>query len=414
MVDRTRCASCGVPLPPAAGRCPSCGHGVGEPVVVAPPRRRPRRPVLLAAAGGAVIAAVVVGMFAGGGGGDAANDRPRGTTTSGTAPTTTTATSIIPTVTLPGALLSEAPLDGTWPDLAGARLLRWAQSGPAELLDPAQALTSQVRLATRGSITRIVPRLDGAVIVAGGRAVYHPQVPGTAGVVDLGPADVALSSDSISAVWLVTGTEGEGARPTVQEVDVLSGPTSVAVSLPTDVQPVAGVDGGLLVRGPDGGYVIGRGGEARRITSGAVVDASITTALVRGCDEALRCGYRLLDVRNGAEREVGIDSTLTWWETHLSPTGTASASIGHDNDHGWRLVIVDFTTGRRHDHVLSTAGSPPPTASVTWSPDGRWLIMGRQDGLSFFRPDADDETVVDRPGSLAAVAVIAPMRTGGG
>jgi hypothetical protein len=383
---------------------------VGEPVVVAPVARRARHPARLVVAGAAAIAAVTVALVARGAG-EPADDRAAISTTSTTIDPTSTTTTASATTTasvLPGAVLSEEPLGGTWPDLAGGRLLRWAQSGPGELLDPVRALTSQVRLSAGGSIAGIVPMLDGAVVVAGGRAVYHPQMPGTAGVDDLGPADEALPSDTPSAVWLVTG------GPTVREVDVVTGAMSRDLLLPPDVQPVAGVAGGLLVRGPDGGYVVDRDGGARRITSGAVIDASTTTALVRACDATLRCGYRLLDVRSGAEREVEIDSTLTWWETHLSPTGTASASIGHDNDHGWRLVIVDLTTGRRHDHVLSTAGSPPPTASVTWSPDGRWLIMGRQDGLSFFRPDADDETVVDRPGSLAAVAVIAPSATGGG
>jgi hypothetical protein len=306
-------------------------------------------------------------------------------------------------------LLSTEALVGTWPDLGGLRLLRWAQSGPGELLDPAGGVSTQLQLARQGPIAGIVPRLEGAVVVAADRAVYHPRMPGTDGTVELGPAEQAFASDISSRVWLATGMN-TGDSVAVQEVDVAGRATSTPVTLPVDVWPIGGVEGGLLVRGPDGAYVLGRDGGARRITRGSVIDASVTTALVRGCDDALRCGFQLVDVRTGQEREVVIDDELTWWETHLSPAGTASASIGHDDDHGWRLVMVDFTTGRRSDHVLSTAGSPPPTASVTWSPDGRWLIMGRQAGLSLFRGADGAEIVVDQPGSPAAVAVLNPAR----
>ena len=170
--------------------------------------------------------------------------------------------------------------------------------------------------------------------------------------------------------------------------------------------PWHGVVGGLLVQGPDGGYVVDRGGRARRITHGQVIDASATTALLRTCNEELRCGHQLLDLGTGTERPVVVDAELDWWEMHLAPTGTAAAGIGHNGEHGWRLVVVDFITGDRHDHVLSTAGSPPATASVTWSPDGRWLIMGRESGLSLFRAADGAEAVIERPGSPTAVTVI--------
>ncbi len=308
----------------------------------------------------------------------------------------------------PGTALVVEPLGGSWPDLGELRLLRWAQSGPGELIDPLGAVATDIQLADRGPIAGIVPRLDGAVIVAAGRAVYHPELPGAGGAVDLGPADRALASDRATSIWLVTEAGTADQPPAVREIDVVAGRATDPVALPLDAWPVAGVDGGLLVRGPDGGYLVGRDGAVRRITHGSVIDAAGTTVLLRACDEQLRCGHRLLDLRSGVERELEIDAELTWWETHLSPDGTASASIGHDRDHGWRLVIVDFTTGRRHEHVLATAGSPPPSASVTWSPDGRWLIMGRQNGLSLFQPDNVAEAIIDRPGSLAAVTVIGP------
>jgi hypothetical protein len=420
MAEPNRCASCEVPLPAAAGRCPSCGHVFHEPVVVGStgPGRRPRLRLVVAGIA-AATALVSIGLLASDGPrpDDSATEPATGTGTTprpSTGPTTasTGSPSGVREMALPGSVLAVERLDGAWPDVAEARFLRWARSGPAELLDPGRGVSSQVQLAARGPVAAVVPRLTGAVVVAAGRAVFHSQLPGPAALVELGPAELALPSDLDSAVWLINGAEG-GVGASVREVDVVGGGAlSASLVLPADVEPVAGVTGGLLVRAPDGGFVVDRDGGIRRVTSGTVLDTSAANALVRACDEALRCTERLVDLRTGTEREVELDASLTVWETHLSPAGTVSATIGHDGQHHWRLVIVDLTTGRRDVHELDTAGFPPPAASVTWSPDGRWLILGRQGGLRFYRPGATGAEIVDRPGSLAAVAVIAAAPVG--
>lgn len=411
-----RCVRCSARLARGAAFCASCGHAIGgvhaaallvetdghagsdggHEVVLAP-TRSPRRWL----AGGlvaALAAAIAVSVGAGGGGRSTApttTARPKaGTTTS-----SSTSSASSPVTSSPAT--TAAPLVGpVLGDKTGLGLLVWAADGVFRLdLDTGAIERTRLRpldgnpdLTSVGIVFHDVDTNRRRLLTPGaGEPVTISTTPGR--YLGEGPpgrlwfADYEPTSDGPS-IWY-------------QEL----GRTRIDVTVPAGAQDVR-IDGlgGLVLQAPGGIYVQAAPGETpRRLSAGQLIWVGDGLVLEAACDDVLRCGPRLHDLRTGTARDAprGFREGAFAFSS-ASPDGQQLLTVRAGVSDFYELATVDLA-GRTT--ALGPTRSPCFSADCdgrpVWSPDGRWL----------FWVSGDDVVSAWRAGLAAPIAVSLASRS---
>ena len=165
-----------------------------------------------------------------------------------------------------------------------------------------------------------------------------------------------------------------------EQVDIAGEPTGVTLELPVDAW-VQRTDplGGLIVEVTGKSYSIGESGVSL-IGNGQLIALSADIAVLRDCDELLRCGLFVIDRQTGAVRALELDSELTPIESisswgppgqgrAISPDGTMVA-VMLPSTTGPLLGLVDLWSG-----AVVELGAPWWSPTVVWSPDGRFAFF---------------------------------------
>ena len=165
-----------------------------------------------------------------------------------------------------------------------------------------------------------------------------------------------------------------------EQVDIAGEPTGVVLELPVDTW-VQRTDplGGLIVEATGKSYSISESGVSL-IGAGRLVGLSADIAVLRDCDEVLRCGLFVIDRPTGAVRALELEAELTpidsiygWGPAGhvraISPDGTMIA-VMLPSTVGQHLGLIDLSSGAVVD--LGTAWWAP---MVVWSPDGRFAFF---------------------------------------
>ena len=181
--------------------------------------------------------------------------------------------------------------------------------------------------------------------------------------------------------WRTDTSNSWGTPTRLTEIDVSGDPTGAAIELPGTAWP--------FVADPNGGLIIATSGRIYRVTPDAVeligngdlLGVSGDVAVLRGCDEQLRCGVSVVDRATGAIRSLPrdasldpnmvFDSTYNWGNNRTSPIspdgrwcGVTAPGPGPPT-----FGLLDLETGAFTR--LSTDTYP---LSVVWSPDSRFAF----------------------------------------
>lgn len=224
-----------------------------------------------------------------------------------------------------------------------------------------------------------VARAGGVVVVQTFVARFYAR-PFDHPALGLGPADWVLPAGPPDQVWLGT----DRSQTTVQLRSVRGELVAGPVELPEGATPVAGVDEGLLVAASGDVYLLAVPTLIfERVAEGSVLAASGSNVLHYGCDEALQCGARLTDLRDGRTRPLPVPKRFrarSWSTAAFSPLGERLAilvdgiPIG-EVDPPAMLAIVDLDAGTATAVDGTDVGSPPSLAiNYLWSPDGDWVF----------------------------------------
>jgi hypothetical protein len=221
---------------------------------------------------------------------------------------------------------------------------------------------------------RAVPTAGGVVVVepngGGGRVVFHPL--GGAAPVVLGRGFDVFASDHEGRMWIVDNDLS--GRVQVAEVDLARTVVTPRRVVPSAADVVGAVEGGVVLQSVDGVFVMGRDGTLRRVAAGRVIGTAGLTVLHVACDEQLTCRPWVTDVGTGQSRVVSGDAADVATDPSASlvlpsPSGRALAMCACRGEGIDRVVVVSTTSG-----VARTVGAVPDVGTVTWSPDGEWLM----------------------------------------
>jgi hypothetical protein len=176
-------------------------------------------------------------------------------------------------------------------------------------------------------------------------------------------------------VWLLQRPPGAGAPgyPATADLVDLDGRTLAHLDLRDDLWPFGAVDGGVVVSGTGGVYLIDHEGTAARISVGDVVSVAYNRVTAFTCDERLECGVEVL---NGRGQRLDLHSTAV-----SNPGGPGSAVVAPDG----RIASVGYDSHTGEANQIAVDGVPVFEAlnvgSPAWSPDGRWLAVPTNDGV---------------------------------
>ncbi len=258
-----------------------------------------------------------------------------------------------------------------------------------ELFGLGNGVLVRVELARGRITTTTLPALrsEGPVslVVTADRALIRPfdVVPGYV-VVDGQPAQpmsdgIARSGPMFpgplpAQVW-VPSDDDQRPRMTLRDAD--GGALGRTIPLPGTAPPEADGLGYLLVPATGGVYRALPSG-LQRITTGSLLAVGPTGWLVVDCDDQHRCRRTLIDGRTGDRRDLGATSVEAAATGVLSPDGAIAVLPTLTNDGQVTLHRLDLATGV--ERPLDVAVNESIDATMTFSPDGRWLFVVGPDG----------------------------------
>lgn len=166
------------------------------------------------------------------------------------------------------------------------------------------------------------------------------------------------------------------------------------------LSPIGVAGGRLVLDGPGGTFAIGRDGATALLSTGRAVAAGGDAVAVVRCDESLVCRTEVLDP-TGASTGRTFPSAEQYGPASISSTGRFAA-VSYDAD-GAEAVLVDGE--------VVIEDPQPYVGSMTWSPDGRYLLVGTEDEILVVDLDTGERTDVPvssanlQSGSLIAFGV---------
>lgn len=326
----------------------------------------------------AVLAATVGG---GDGGEDEETATPATTTTEAPFERTTTTR---PRTTTTQQVIAGAPLLG---ERAGLSLV--VVSDASRILD-----------LDTGSVRRL-PRTANVLVSSGGRllvstgvrAAWWPAPFDGSGAVELEVANVdqAWADADGGPLWLASS---RGPDLVVSVVDT-DGALLAERVLPHTVWPFGNVDGGLVLRAPGGTFLVDVAGAVTQLSNGEPVAVGGDRVYVNRCDEELLCGFEVVDLEGRVieERRNVEDFAGVWnFGAIISSTGRIAQVIESPTSDGM-VVAIDADPA----FEVSVDG----VNTMTWTPDGRWLIVSTGIG--------DLEIVDSSSGATYEVEGVAPL-----
>lgn len=341
-------------------------------------------------------AAIVIGS--GGGDGDAA-----GPTSTSTSSTTTTERPRRTTTTL-ASLAEQAPLLG--------RRTGWQLVVDEQLLD---LDTGEVRAWSNGFL--LATRHDGVFASQSGAVTWRPFPFEDATAVEIADPDVAAYPVAGDHVWLVSH-DALGRTGLARWVSLADGSQAQAVELPPSSHAV-GTAGRVLVLSAGGdGFALAPDGGVRRL-DGAVEAVLGDEALVRRCDDEMRCRFVGVDPVTGVERSRPELDGGDWYLAG-SRASADGWTLGMQSDDGYvqRAVLVG-------PGGLRPAFPPELTArdylwAAAWTPDSEWLVVPFANRIYVVDPFADGGPVIvtdfpfrfDGRSQLAVVGPPQPLEPG--
>lgn len=237
--------------------------------------------------------------------------------------------------------------------------------------------------------------------------------------VRLGPAVAMAPSVAEDRVWLAT-TPPTGPA-VVREVTTLGRVTTAPMPLPVDRVPLAGLQGGLLLRHGSQVELWQPGSPQPRplfVGDGVVLAAQGHTVVwTLLCDSPL-CGLHLLDTRTGEERVVHPRLRSSYGHgtgAAIAPDGRTLALAGPAPGAGTEgttrqvVELVDLDSGASRAFVDDDIPQPP---ALAWSPSGGWLFFaplehGPGGEFAALRAGDTDVKALDVPSIVTVNALVA-------
>lgn len=237
---------------------------------------------------------------------------------------------------------------------------------------------------------------------------------------DLGEAWELLWQPGTDRFWRPDWDhEGYAGWSVFEEVDLTGEPTGAIIELPFDTW-VQRVDarGGLIVEVAGKYYSVSES-DISLIGVGELIGLSTDIAVMRDCDEQLRCGIFVADRRTGDVRSLELAPPLSdgtriepfgWWGPpsflqHISPDGRLCAATLPSED-GPRLILIDLESG-----AVTELGEMFWMPGIVWSPDGRFGFFLAGFG-GFDGPDFDGVSVYDRESGEVFPLTAEPLNWG--
>jgi len=290
---------------------------------------------------------------------------------------TTTTTMLVPPT------LEEVELD---PRLAGIDLtLVGVEQGELVELDLATQTLTRRDLGRVGSAPQsMIVGADWVVLTnqSGMTNLVHDD--GRSEGVDLGDAWQLLWQPGTDRFWRPSSGGGFGPPSVYDEVDLSGASTGARLELPANTWSWQVDPGGGLIVVTAGKIYSVNESSTEFIGSGELLGLSADLAVVRDCDEQLRCALFVIDRMTGSVREVGGDQAVE--EIAGMPWIWGAAARGSISPNGTMCVVVAESQNQPVMGLLDLiSGAFVPlrksfdVPSVVWSPDGRFAFF--VDGL---------------------------------
>lgn len=329
----------------------------------------------------ALLVLIVGGLLLGG----SDDDRRSGGPEDGDEPSTTLerSTSTTRPATTTSSTSTTAVLGPILPGSSGAAVL--VQSDPTgrwTWLDLDTGLLRRVEVPTEDPYNVVAARGGVVAVLGGGDAVYVPLPEGEH--VELGRADLVVSSGLPDAVWLVrmgTGRELPGGTDTSAQLVGLDGSVRADLTVPQLTYPAGGTADGLVFTA-GGRIYLARSEGVQQLGVGEALAVEDPFVVVVACDERAECAPEVIDIRTGRRRTVpGVGNPHQYGIGVLvSPTGEVAVT---DYDGARGLSVYD-ASGRLAGASAGYLAELP----MRWLPNGAGLVAAGQP-LAIVRPDGE-------------------------
>lgn|GEM_PF-1760657 len=166
--------------------------------------------------------------------------------------------------------------------------------------------------------------------------------------------------------------------------------------------------GQRLVTEAGGVYTLADDGTATRVSTGQAFAADGSGLLARECDDAMQCGFVLIDLASGERRPLGRDDSfdIDGYDVELAPDHTAVAYT-ESSATSQNRVILDFELGA----VASAEGTVSfrPSSSA-WAGDSSGVFAIAIDGSALIFVDRASGKVVEFGSEFGRVTSIGVRR----
>lgn len=240
---------------------------------------------------------------------------------------------------------------------------------------------------TVGLVAKVLPGASAPVVVDQRRSAQDPfaWASGPSGAVWLPSA----AGSSLELVQMADGQEVLVTTVTIGPQERLIGSTAL---------------GDPVISGPDARqYVAAAGGQRTKIADGLVSFVEAGNFVELSCDEAQQCVILAHDAAGHPPLRLAYHRAGAY---RFSPDGARLALLDDDG-----LRVVDMASGSDVVGVAGPVFAPQRVdlpAEVSWSPDGRYLVLSTTDGrLIVVDLSTNEVRESDLPGDLALAVPLA-------
>lgn len=227
-------------------------------------------------------------------------------------------------------------------------------------------------------------RPDGVFTrAAGGPVVWRPFPFERATGVELGSADLVLSTPGSDLAWLVGPPALPARLVTLAGGSVAAATIVRSVDLPPATTAVGITGAGLVVDGAGDAFVL-RADGFHELADGRPVAVLGGEVLVQRCETELRCTIVAVDAETGVSRIVpGLEGGVVDVVGPAHPDGRLMATVA---DPTFGVLLLGRGTPRP---VVPDGTNFGALAGAAWSPDGALLFVPDVDGVRVVDPFGD-------------------------